>query len=100
MANGLRKLIRKAEGEEKEKMDLLNITEARKVLREVVDRVVHNSERIALSRYGKPAAVLVSVEDAELLEILEDKADLEVVRKVLKNPKPIPWEKAKTQLGL
>jgi prevent-host-death family protein len=100
MADGLRKLIKEGGDEEREKMVLLNITDARKVLREVVDRVVHENERIALSRYGKPAAVLVSVEDAELLEILEDKADLEVVRKVLKNPKPIPWDKAKAQLGL
>lgn len=79
---------------------LLSVSEARGVLRELVDKVVHGGERITLQRYGEPAAVLVSVEDAELLEILEDKADLEAVRKVLKNPKPVPWEKAKKRLGL
>ncbi len=81
-------------------MDALNVTDAREQLRELVDRVVHNGERVVLSRYGKPSAVLVSVEDAELLEMMEDKADLAEVMKVMKNPDPVDWEKAKAQLGL
>ena len=81
-------------------MDALNITVAREQLRELMDRVVHNGERVVLSRYGKPSAVLVSVEDAELLELIEDKADLAEVKKAMKNPNPVDWESAKAQLGL
>lgn len=81
-------------------MDALNITVAREQLRELMDRVVHNGERVVLSRYGKPSAVLVSVEDAELLEIMEDKADLAEVKKIMKNSNPVDWDKAKAQLGL
>ena len=77
-----------------------NVSEARSALSDLVNRIYFNSDRITLTRYGKPAAVLVPVDDAELLEALEDKADLDAVRKVLKNPKPVPWEKAKKQLGL
>jgi prevent-host-death family protein len=81
-------------------MEALNVTVAREQLRELVDKVVHNGERVVLSRYGKPSAVLVSVEDAEILELLEDKADLAEVKKIMKNPNPVDWEKAKAQLGL
>ena len=103
MANEFSELIKdgvESEGGGMEKTAPLNITEARKELREIVDRVVHGSERITLSRYGKPAAVLVSVEDAELLEMLENQTDLEAIREVLRNPKPVSWSKAKAQLGL
>ena len=103
MANEFNKLVMKEVESETggmEKTVSLNITEARKELREIVDRVVHGSERITLSRYGKPAAVLVSVEDAELLEILENQGDLEAIREVLQNPKPVSWSEAKAKLGL
>ena len=92
MANGLRKL--------QQEDTVLNVSEARALLRELVDKVIHEKARITLNRYGQPAAVLVSVEDAELLEMLEDRTDLAEVRKVLKNPKPVSWDKAKRKLGL
>jgi len=103
MANEFSELIKdgvESEAGGMEKTVSLNITKARKELREIVDRVVHGSERITLSRYGKPAVVLVSVEDAELLEMLENQADLEAIREVLQNSKPVSWSKAKVQLGL
>lgn len=41
----------------------------------VISRVTYGGERIGVSRNGKPAVVMVSVEDYELLEALEDDAD-------------------------
>jgi prevent-host-death family protein len=44
------------------------VTEARKDLAELVNRVAYGGERIPLSRHGKVVAAIVSAEDLELLE--------------------------------
>lgn len=44
---------------------------------EAISRVTYGGEGVGLSRNGKPAVVVVSVEDYELLEALEDDADAE-----------------------
>lgn len=44
-------------------------------LSEMISRVTYGGERVGVSRNGKPAVVMVSVEDYELLEALEDDAD-------------------------
>lgn len=40
-------------------------------LSEMISRVTYGGERVGVSRNGKPAVVMVSVEDYELLEALE-----------------------------
>ena len=42
---------------------------------EVLSRVQYGNERVAVTRYGKEVAVVVSIEDARLLEQLEDLVD-------------------------
>jgi hypothetical protein len=45
----------------------------------------------------------VPIADLELLERLENAADLEEIRSALSDPdnaEPIPWERLKTELGL
>jgi antitoxin Phd len=57
--------------------------------------------RIVLQKGGKDVAAIVSVEDLELLEELEDRLDVEDARAALREPGPnIPWEKVKRDLGL
>lgn len=54
-----------------------------------------------LQKGGKDVAAIVSVEDLELLEELEDRLDVEDARAALREPGPnIPWEKVKRDLGL
>jgi prevent-host-death family protein len=48
----------------------LSVAEARRDLSETLNRVAYRGERIKLQRHGKTVAVLVSVEDAALLERL------------------------------
>ena len=48
----------------------LSVAEARRDLSETLNRVAYRGERIQLQRHGKTVAVLVPVEDAELLERL------------------------------
>lgn len=43
---------------------------------DVVGSVGYGKERVGVTRYGKLAAVMISVEDLELLEQLEDARDL------------------------
>jgi prevent-host-death family protein len=60
-----------------------SIREARSNLAELINRVAYRGERVPLRRRGKTVAVLVSAEDAELLERLEDEADLRDAREAL-----------------
>lgn len=79
----------------------VSIADIRDRLADVINRVAYGGERVTLERRGKPVAVLVSVDDAELLERLEDAADLEAVRKARKQKgKVVPWNKVKKELGL
>lgn len=42
---------------------------------DVLSRVQYGNERVAVTRYGKEVAVVVSIEDVRLLEQLEDLLD-------------------------
>jgi prevent-host-death family protein len=50
--------------------DEIPVTEARKDLAELVNRVAYGGERIPLSRHGKVVAAIVSADDLDLLERL------------------------------
>lgn len=79
----------------------INITEARSKLGILVNEALFKGERTAICRNGKPAAVLVPVEDAALLAQLEDRIDLAAARKAMKEGGPdIPWEEVKKDFGL
>lgn len=80
-------------------MSTVSAKEARRTFADLLARAAYGKERITLTRNGKPIAVLVSVEDAAALEAIEERIDLEDVRRRSKE-KPIPWEKAKKALGL
>lgn len=54
--------------------------EFRADLADVVGRVTYGGERVALTRNGKVAAVLISKEDLETLERLEMAADVDAYR--------------------
>jgi prevent-host-death family protein len=84
-------------------MTSIPLAEARKTLGDLVDRVAYASERIELSKNGKPVAVVVTVEDAALLRQLEDKIDLEDARRALAEAKvkgTISLKDLKAELGL
>ena len=83
----------------------LTVTKAREDLAEMVNRVAYGHERVVLERRGKDLAALVPIEDLDLLEMLEDKIDLEAAKRAIaqakaKGEKPIPWKTVKKNLGL
>ena len=81
-------------------MTKLAATALRRAFADTVNRVAYQGERIALERHGKTVAALVSADDLELLEALENRMDLAAARKALKEPGRRRWEKIKADLGL
>ena len=75
-------------------------TKLRITISGLLDRVVHHGERVTVERYGKPVAALVSPEDLELLEAIENRMDIEAARKALREPGRRSWDKVKTELAL
>ena len=51
-----------------EAMTTIPLTEARAKLNELVEDAVTTSERVTITRHGRPAAVLISVDDLETME--------------------------------
>jgi len=79
----------------------LDSTQARAAFAEAVNRVNFAGERTIICRHGKAVAAVVSVEDLETIEALEDRLDLDEAREVMKNPgRLISWKKIKKDLKL
>jgi prevent-host-death family protein len=79
------------------------ISEARGEFSDLVNRAAYKHERVLLTRHGKAIAAIISADDLDLLEALEDRDDLEAARAALMDPEnavPIPWEQVKADLGL
>ncbi len=81
---------------------IIAMREARQNLSELVNRVAYGNERISLTRKNKPVAVLVSLDDAKILEALENKADLKDLEAMIKEElgETVSWEEARRELGL
>ena len=59
---------------------------------DVLNRVSDAGERVVLERRGKPVAALVSIDDLELLQRIEDEMDVKAAREALKEPGRITLE--------
>ena len=81
-------------------MVTLTTTELRENLADVTGKVTFGHERVIVERHGKPVCVVVSLEDLEILELIEDHLDIEAAKKALKRNKFISWKQAKKDLGL
>lgn len=81
-------------------MTVVAVSKFRTGLHDLANRVAYAGERIYIERNGKPFVALVSIEDMELLEYLEDKMDLEIAKAALKRNDFVSWEKVKKELGL
>ncbi len=82
-------------------MTRVTTAEARKKLAEIVNRVAYGKEPVVLTRRGEEIAALISMEELELLQLIEDRMDIEDAKKALAEPgKNISAEKAWKELGL
>ena len=82
--------------------------EVRLSLGDLINRVLYRSERVRVTRRGKPVMALVPLEDLEFMEkvldALEDEIDLPVIKERLRSfeetGEGIPWERIKAERGL
>ena len=81
-------------------MPKMAATALRSHVAETLNRVAYQGGRIELERHGKAVAALVSIEDLELLEALENRIDLAAARRALKEPGQRSWNKVKAEPGL
>ena len=82
-------------------MITVTTAEARKKLAEIVNKVAYGKEPVVLTRRGEKIAALISMEELELLQLIEDRMDIEDAKKALAEPgKNISAEKAWKELGL
>ena len=81
-------------------MSVVPITAARAALPELVKRA--QTQAVILSRRGKPAAVLVSIDAYQhMVQAVQDAEDAAAYDAATADPNPaIPWEQVKTDLGL
>jgi prevent-host-death family protein len=77
------------------------ITEARENFAEMINRAAYGHERVRLTRRGKPEAAIISAEELDYFETLEDAQDVLLAREAMADPAPsVPWSEVKTRLGL
>lgn len=84
-------------------MTSMPVTAARDDLAEVVNRVAYGKERVCLTRHGKDVACLVSVEEANLLALIEDRIDMSDAYEALREmgeSGAVSWDAVKAELGL
>ena len=79
----------------------ISTAEARKNFADIVNRVAYGKEPIVLTRRGKKIAALVSMDELELLQQIEDYIDIVEAKKALAEPgENISAKEAWKQLGL
>jgi prevent-host-death family protein len=82
----------------------VGIADIRNNLADALNRAAYQGERVVLERRGKGVAAIVSIDDLELLEALEDCEDVRAARRTLaemkrKGQKPIPLADIISRLG-
>ena len=79
----------------------ISTADARKNFADIVNKVAYGKESIVLTRRGQKIAALVSIDELELLQQIEDYIDIEDAKKALQDPgKNIPADEVWKQLGL
>jgi prevent-host-death family protein len=79
----------------------LPASQVRERFAEILDEVINGNEQLIIQRHGKDVAALISTEDLERFQELEDLADLREMAAIEANGEvPVPWEGLKAELGL
>ena len=79
----------------------LPASKARERFADILNEVSVRGDRIVLERHGKTVAALISVADLELLELLEDRFDVEQAKAALaESDERYTWEDVKQRLGI
>jgi len=64
----------------------ITTADARKNFAEIVNTVAYGKEPIVLTRRGQEIAALISIEELQLIQRIEDHIDIEDAKKALEEP--------------
>lgn len=64
----------------------ITTAEARKNFADIVNTVAYGNEPVVLTRRGQEIAALISIEELQLLQKIEDHIDIEDAKKALEDP--------------
>lgn len=81
---------------------IMNTAEAKEQFTDLVNRVVHNKERVILTRRGKEIAAIIPLEDLHVLQESQDRQDLRDAIDALKEARSIgamTLEQLKEEVG-
>lgn len=86
-------------------MTAINVGEAREKFGEILDSAFYKKSRTIIKKRGKAVAAIVSIDDLELLEQLEDDIDNKEADRRLKRLRSgdetlVPWSKILKANGL
>jgi prevent-host-death family protein len=68
---------------------VLNTADAKEQFTDLINRVVHNKERVILTRRGKEIAAIIPLGDLALLQEIQDRHDLRDAINVLKEVRSV-----------
>jgi prevent-host-death family protein len=78
----------------------MSIVDVRDNLAEVINRVAYAGERVVLRRRRKRVVAIVSLEDLQLLQAMEDQADVKAALRARKEKGAVPLARIKARLGM
>lgn len=67
--------------------DEFSLSEAREQFANIVNKVLYAGKRAILTRKGKKVVAIVSLDDLEVLQALEDEMDIKAAKKALADVK-------------
>lgn len=78
------------------------VADARRDLSEILNRVVFGGERVVITRHGKNIAAIISSQDLESLEKIEDLIDVAEAEKRLSEGRKnaVPYDVLRREMGL
>ncbi|MEX0822749.1 MAG: type II toxin-antitoxin system Phd/YefM family antitoxin [Balneolaceae bacterium] len=79
----------------------INSAKARSSFSEILNETGFGGRRIVVTRKGKAIAAVVSIQDLEAIQAIEDEKDISEAKRILSDPQSefIPWEQAKRELA-
>lgn len=77
----------------------ISVSKMKDTLSDVLNRVAYGRERIVVSSHGKPKAAVISVEDLEFLEELEDALAAHEALAAYEAGETLPWEEVRAELA-
>lgn len=80
--------------------DTISVTKVRENLADILGEVRYAHKRIKLTSNGKGVGAIIPLEDLELLEAIEDKIDIELAQKAIKDDKYFTLDEVLDELGI